>query len=80
MHKIHIFFGEYLKKKRNFLIFSVVGMGIGSAAILVWNFGKQGDILFLLFLVALGLGAGLLWGLLMWKFLIKGMLPPDKRG
>ncbi len=79
MNKMNVWVGEYLKKKRNFLTFSVVAMGIGSAAILVWNFG-HGDIIFSLFLVAVGLGAGLLWGILMWEFVIKSMIPPDKRG
>jgi hypothetical protein len=80
MHKIHARLGVYLKKKRNFLVFSVASVGIASAAILVWNFGRYVDIFFSLFLVAVGLGAGLLWGILMWEFVIKGVLPPDKRG
>jgi hypothetical protein len=78
MHKIHARIGEYLKRKRNFLVFSVVGMGTSSAAILVWNFGRHVDIFFSVILVAIGLGAGLLWGLLMWEFFIRHILPPDK--
>lgn len=79
MHRINPEFREWFTKKRNFLVFSVLAVGIGSAALLLWNFGHN-DIVFSLFLIALGLVAGLLWGLLMWEFVIKGMLPPDQRG
>jgi hypothetical protein len=79
MRNIHARSGDYMTKKRHFLVFSVLGMGISSAAILIWNFGRHGDIFFSLFLVAVGLGTGLLWGLLMWRFVIKGLLPPNER-
>jgi hypothetical protein len=72
-------FRQWFMKKQNFLVFSVLTVGIGSAALLVWNLGHN-DMVYSLFLIALGLLAGLLWGLLMWELVIKAMLPPDKRG
>lgn len=43
-------------------------MGAGSALILLLSFGRLGDLGWRLFLIAIGLGAGWLWGHLIWHF------------
>ena len=72
-------FGQRLKNKRGFLIFSVLTMGTISAAALMLNFGKYGDIGYSVFLLILGYLTGLLWGILMWKFFVEPMLASRER-
>ena len=69
-----------LTKKRDFLIFSVVYVGIAIGAVLYWEFGRHAGIVFSIFCFALGLGGGLFWGVLMWKFFVQPRLPADKGG
>ena len=80
MRNLNAWLGGRLIKKRNFLIFSVLTMGLGSATILIWNFGRHVDVVFSIILFFIGLGVGLLWGVLMWEFYCKRMIPPDKGG
>jgi hypothetical protein len=59
---------QYLRKKTNFLIFSVLIVGVPAAVVLVLLFGRYGDIAFRMLIVMASLAASLAWGLLMWKF------------
>jgi hypothetical protein len=55
-----------LRTKRNFLLFSILAMGSGSALILLWNFAGLGDASWWLFLCAIALSGGWIFGLLLW--------------
>jgi hypothetical protein len=67
LRDVLIKFGNSLRNRRNFLIYSVLGVGIPSATALVWVFGRYGPPLFWVFLVGLAFSAALLWGILMWE-------------
>ena len=60
--------GRYLGSKRNFLIYSMISVGIPSASVLVWWFGHLGDMWFKLFMIVVALCGSLLWGLVMWQY------------
>jgi hypothetical protein len=64
-------FGRFLRSKRNFLIFSLIGFGTPCAALFIWNFGAIGGVGFRVFLAVVAYAAGLLWGVLMWEFFVK---------
>jgi len=65
--------GKLLRSKRNFMIYSVISVGLPGAVGLVWMFGRHGGgILFSLFLVLVAFFSACLWGLLMWEVFMKG--------
>ena len=61
-------FGIWLRKKRNFYLFSVLTFGLTSWMLLIPLFPDlSGDPVWVGFLGVLGLGAGLTWGFFMWR-------------
>jgi len=71
---------SFLKNQRNFLIFSTLSVGIPCAVVFVWWLGKYVGISSSLLMVVIALGGGLLWGVLMWYFFVKGFLPSEHTG
>jgi len=61
-------FGYWLMKKRNFMIYFVLGVGIPGAASLLWAVGDGGNIADGIFLVALAFSGAYLGALVMWRF------------
>jgi len=61
-------FGNLLKKKRNFMIYSLVAVGIPAAVSFVWILGEGGNLADWLFLIALAFGGAYVSGLLAWRF------------
>ena len=59
--------GMWLRKKRNFYIYSVATVGTAMWAILIWNFGRIGGALWIGFLGVVALLGSLMWGFLMWR-------------
>jgi len=72
MHSAFVQFGKYLRIKRNFILFSLLSVGVPTGVAFIWQFGNYGGLIFASFLFVVGLCAGLLWGLLMWAFFVKG--------
>ncbi len=69
-------FGIWLRKKRNFYVFSIATVGVGAWLILVWNFGHLGGPLWITFLALDAFLASLLWAFGMWHLFV---LPLVKR-
>lgn len=61
-------FGTWLQRKPNFLVFSTLAIAVPLALTLFWVLGGYGGASLHAFVVAVALGAGLVWGLLMWEF------------
>jgi len=61
-------FGRWLRHKQNFLLFSVIAVGLPAAVFLVWSFGHYGDVPFKFFLFGIALCGGLLWGVIIWEY------------
>lgn len=74
LHTLLIRFGTYIQTKNNFLKYSVVSIGIPGAVALVLTLGKNGGLLFCVFLSGVALTGSWLWGVLMWEFFVKPML------
>ncbi len=60
--------GTWLRRKRNFYLFSVATMGLGSWLLLVWNLGHAGDAYWIAFLAVLAVVLSLAWAFFMWRF------------
>ena len=60
--------GSYLRNKRNFLLFSVIAIGLPNIALLETYLGHYSNFAFQLLLFVAAIGGGLLWGLLMWEY------------
>lgn len=61
-------FGRWLRNKRNFLLFSLIAVGLPAGVFLVWRFGHYGGVGFSVFLLGIALCGGLLWGVIMWEY------------
>ena len=69
-------FGIWLRKKRNFYLFSIATFGVGSWLVLVWQFGHLGGALWIVFLLVVALLGAILWAFGMWHLFV---LPLVKR-
>jgi hypothetical protein len=69
-------FGIWLRKKRNFYLFSIASFGVASWLMLVWQFGHLGGALWIVFLFVVALLGALLWAFGMWHLFV---LPLVKR-
>ena len=67
-------FGLWLRKQRNFYLFSVASFGVGSWVILVWQFGQLGGPLWIAFLALAALLGSLLWGFGMWHLFVEPLV------
>ena len=64
-------FGVWLRRRRNFLILSVVCVGLPPFVMLLLQFREASafrDPAFLLFAFILCVAGGYVWGVIMWKF------------
>jgi hypothetical protein len=73
-------FGTWLRQKRNFMLFSVLGVGIPSAAVLIKSTSDlRSDGLWIVCVVSICVLASLLWGVIMWE-LFRYRFPSMRRG
>ncbi len=69
-------FGIYLRKRQNFLLYSVVAVGVPSAFGLIWMFGDGRGLGYWIFLTALAFGGAYGWGVVMWHVFAKNFSRP----
>ncbi len=72
-------FGEWLKVKRNFFLFFVVGGGIPFWLFYIWLVGVP-NVLWFFFITAVSFGASFLAAFVMWHFFCWYFPSFDKRG
>lgn len=60
--------GTWLQKKRNFLFFATLAVGLPVALTFSWILEAYGETLLFMFVIAISLCAGFVWSLLMWEF------------
>jgi len=60
--------GQWLRSKRNFLMFSLLAFGVPLWVIFLWTFWNFGNIGDFVLITVLSIGAALLWGIGMWHF------------
>ena len=65
---MNIRLGVWLRKKRNFLIFSVLAAGLPFTLMLFWQFGRYVGFRFDVFMFATAICGGLLWGIIMREY------------
>jgi len=64
--------GIYLSNKKNFLVYSLLTIGVPGAVAAVWLLNEYGGPLYWLILVGAAFLGAYIWGLLMWHFFAKG--------
>ena len=72
--------GQYLRKKRNFMTYWLVMVGVPIAVLFIWVFGKHGGVLYWLFLSVLAFGCAYVSGLVMWQFFSDARGNSEKKG
>lgn len=62
--------GNYISTERNFLLVSVVGLGVPAAAIGVWAISSYGAFVAVVTALLAFIGA-YVWGLIMWRLMFR---------
>ena len=65
---------NWLRRKRNFYIYSVATFGTGTWAILVWQLGPFDGVLWLVWVAVVAFAAAILWAFAMWHLFVAPLL------
>jgi hypothetical protein len=70
--------GQYLHSRKNFLAYSVIGMGVPISVILILVLDRFQNVGFSLFLIIVSFLGSYIWGVVMWKFVLKKLMKHDE--